>query len=71
VRFPLPQLSDFNKNSYEELKSVYKDFEIVDAEKIKETEKITNHDVKAIEYFIKEKFTALGLDSGKSLFISG
>jgi len=62
---PLPQLSDFNKNSYEELKSVYKDFEIVDAEKIKETEKITNHDVKAIEYFIKEKFTALGLDKWK------
>ena len=62
---PLPQLADFNKNSYLELKSIYMDFDTIDAEKIKETEKTTNHDVKAIEYFIKEKFAALGLDKWK------
>ncbi len=53
---PLPQLSDFRKENYKDLRSVYEDFELVDAEKIKEREKITNHDVKAIEYFLKEKF---------------
>jgi len=53
---PLPQLSDFKKDNYKSLRSIYEDFEIVDAEKIKEREKITNHDVKAIEYFLKEKF---------------
>jgi adenylosuccinate lyase len=53
---PLPQLSDFRKENYKELRSVYEEFEPVDAEKIKEREKITNHDVKAIEYFLKEKF---------------
>jgi adenylosuccinate lyase len=53
---PLPQLSDFKKENYKELRSIYEDFELVDAEKIKEREKITNHDVKAIEYFLKERF---------------
>ncbi len=53
---PLPQLSDFKKENYKALRSIYEDFEIVDAEKIKEREKITNHDVKAIEYFLKEIF---------------
>jgi adenylosuccinate lyase len=53
---PLPQLSDFKKENYKELRTIYEEFDIVDAEKIKEREKITNHDVKAIEYFLKEKF---------------
>jgi adenylosuccinate lyase len=53
---PLPQLSDFKKENYKALRTIYEDFEIVDAEKIKEREKITNHDVKAIEYFLKEIF---------------
>ena len=53
---PLPQLSDFKKENYKELRLIYEDFELVDAEKIKEREKITNHDVKAIEYFLKERF---------------
>jgi adenylosuccinate lyase len=57
---PLPQLSDFKKENFKELRSIYEDFEIVDAEKIKEREKITNHDVKAIEYFLKEKFFHTG-----------
>jgi adenylosuccinate lyase len=62
---PLPQLAGFDKKCFEGLKSLYKDFDLVDAEKIKETEKITNHDLKAIEYFIKEEFTTLGLDKWK------
>jgi len=53
---PLPQLSDFKKDNYKALRSIYEDFELVDAEKIKEREKITNHDIKAIEYFLKERF---------------
>jgi adenylosuccinate lyase len=57
---PLPQLSDFKKDNYKLLRSVYEDFDLSDAEKIKEREKITNHDVKAIEYFLKEKFFQSG-----------
>jgi adenylosuccinate lyase len=53
---PLPQLSDFKKDDYKTLRSIYEDFMVEDAEKIKEREKITNHDVKAIEYYLKEKF---------------
>ena len=57
---PLPQLSDFRKENYKTLRTVYEDLEISDAEKIKGKEKITNHDVKAVEYFLKEKFFQLG-----------
>jgi len=57
---PLPQLSDFRKDNFKALRSIYEDFEIVDAEKIKEREKITNHDVKAIEYYLKERFFHAG-----------
>jgi adenylosuccinate lyase len=57
---PLPQLSDFKKDNYKLLRSVYEDFDLSDAEKVKEREKITNHDVKAIEYFLKEKFFQSG-----------
>jgi adenylosuccinate lyase len=57
---PLPQLSDFKKDNYKLLRTVYEDFDLSDAEKIKEREKITNHDVKAIEYFLKEKFFQSG-----------
>jgi adenylosuccinate lyase len=57
---PLPQLSDFKKDNYKVLRSVYEDFDLSDAEKIKEREKITNHDIKAIEYFLKERFFQSG-----------
>ena len=56
----LPQLSDLQINN---LRSVYQHFSFADAEVIKETEKITNHDVKAVEYFIKEKLNAQGLEN--------
>lgn len=57
---PLPQLSDFKKENYKTLRSVYEDFNPEDAGKIKEKEKVTNHDVKAVEYYLKEKFFQFG-----------
>jgi adenylosuccinate lyase len=57
---PLPQLSDFRKENYKELRSVYDEFSLHDAELIKEKERITNHDVKAVEYFLKERFFKSG-----------
>lgn len=57
---PLPQLADFKKDSFKDLRTIYEDFDLTDAEKIKEREKVTNHDVKAVEYFLKEKFFQSG-----------
>jgi adenylosuccinate lyase len=57
---PLPQLADFRKENYKLIRAIYEDFAIEDAEKIKEREKITNHDVKAIEYYLKEQFFHTG-----------
>jgi adenylosuccinate lyase len=57
---PLPQLLDFKKDNFKILRSMYEDFDLTDAEKIKEREKVTNHDIKAIEYFLKEKFFQSG-----------
>ena len=56
---PLPQLVDFPKESIEPLRRIYRDFSTADALRVKDIEKVTNHDVKAVEYFIKEKFDAL------------
>ena len=50
---PLPQLSEFDKKKYASLRKIYEDFSEQDALHIKEIEKVTNHDVKAVEYFIK------------------
>ncbi len=58
----LPQLPSLSASQIENLKLIYKNFSSVDAETIKETEKTTNHDVKAVEYFVKEKLTAQGLE---------
>lgn len=57
---PLPQLNDFRKDNFKQLRSIYEDFDLSDAEKIKEREKITNHDIKAIEYYLKERFFQSG-----------
>ena len=59
---PLPSLKDFPANQIETLRDLYRNFSEDDALWIKETEKTTNHDVKAVEYFLKEKMTALGLE---------
>jgi adenylosuccinate lyase len=58
---PLPQLTGFPESGATRLKSIVHDFGIEDAGRIKEIEKTTNHDVKAVEYFLKEKFDLLGL----------
>jgi len=57
---PLPQLYSFRKENYTTLRTFYEDFNVSEAEKIKEAEKITNHDVKAVEYYLKEKFFLSG-----------
>jgi len=57
---PLPQLSDFRKDNYTALRALYEEFNVREAEKVKEIEKTTNHDVKAIEYYLKEKFFQSG-----------
>jgi adenylosuccinate lyase len=62
---PLPQLKDVNPDLFSKLRDVYVSFSEDDAQKIKDIEKETNHDVKAVEYFIKEKFTELGLEPHK------
>jgi adenylosuccinate lyase len=68
---PLPQLTNFDKNLFEDLRKIYKNFTFEDAQKIKDIEGITNHDVKAVEYFIKEKFDALGLQKYKEFIHFG
>ncbi|WP_159469114.1 adenylosuccinate lyase [Dyadobacter sp. 3J3] len=60
---PLPQLSEFDKKLYSSLRKIYEDFNEEDALHIKDIEKETNHDVKAVEYFIKEEFEKLGIEA--------
>ncbi len=57
---PLPQLASFPADLFPRLRSIYQDFSEADAAHVKEIESVTNHDVKAIEYFIKEQFDAIG-----------
>ena len=59
---PLPQLADFPKNLYIELRNIYSNFSEENALEIKEIEKTTNHDVKAVEYFIKKRFENFGIE---------
>ncbi len=68
---PLPQLKSFNSDLFQDLKSIYLDFKTKDALRIKEIESVTNHDVKAVEYFIKERFDALGLGDYKEFIHFG
>ena len=68
---PLPQLAGFDKGMFEHLREIYRNFTVEDAQRIKEIEKVTNHDVKAVEYFIKEKFDALGLHDCKEFIHFG
>ncbi len=60
---PLNQLEGFNKDNYSKLRDIYKTFTPEDAEKVKEIERTTNHDVKAVEYYIKSKFKELEIES--------
>ncbi|MDI9311767.1 MAG: adenylosuccinate lyase [Limnohabitans sp.] len=67
----IPQLAGIDKNSFPELRKMYQNFTAEDAMWIKDTEKTTNHDVKAVEYFIKSKFDALGLQQYKEFIHFG
>jgi len=67
----LPGLESFDRNLYAELRKIHENFSETDALEIKETEKVTNHDVKAVEYFIKSKFDALSLQNYKEFIHFG
>jgi adenylosuccinate lyase len=68
---PLPQLTGFRKSDYDLIRGIYRVFSIADAQKIKEYEKITNHDVKAVEYYLKARFDELKLDQHKEFIHFG
>ena len=57
---PLPQLQDINHSQFDQLRDIYRQFTPADAQRVKDIEKVTNHDVKAVEYFIKERLDAMG-----------
>ncbi len=67
----IPQLSSFDKKFYGNLRALYTNFNTDDAQKIKDIEKVTNHDVKAVEYFLKEKFDDLSLEKYKEFIHFG
>ncbi|WP_378176147.1 adenylosuccinate lyase [Aquimarina sp. SS2-1] len=68
---PLPQLKNVDTAIFEKLREIYTQFSTKDAQAIKDIEKVTNHDVKAVEYFIKEKFDILGLQAYKEFIHFG
>lgn len=69
---PLPQLESFNSALFEQLRDIYRNFDEASAARVKEIESITNHDVKAVEYFIKEEFDKIGgLDNYKEFIHFG
>ena len=68
-QLPLPQLSDFSATYFPQLRSLYTDFSETDAHRVKDIENITNHDVKAVEYFIKEAFDRIGIPEAYKEFV--
>lgn len=68
---PLPQLADVPASLFETLRDIYRNFSQADALEVKDTEAVTNHDVKAVEYFIKHKFDKLGLSKYKEFIHFG
>ncbi len=69
---PLPQLQEFDRNLFDTLRNIYTHFSEADAQRVKDIEKVTNHDVKAVEYFIKEQFDKIGsLDKYKEFIHFG
>ncbi len=67
----IPQLSTVDATLFDSLRSIYQNFSSEDAQKIKDTEKVTNHDVKAVEYFIKDQFETLNLSQFKEFIHFG
>jgi len=68
---PLLQLKEFNTNKFDTLRKIYTSFSTADAQQIKEIESVTNHDVKAVEYFIKKEFDKLNLETYKEFIHFG
>lgn len=68
---PLPQLADADHSKFGQLRDIYRNFSVEDAQRVKDIEKVTNHDVKAVEYFLKEKFDELGLSAHKEFIHFG
>ena len=68
---PLPQLKNFNNKAFKALRDIHQNFSLEEARHVKEIEKVTNHDVKAVEYFLKEKFDDLGLQAFKEFIHFG
>ena len=68
---PLPQLSNFDSSKFAALRKIYADFSVADAQRVKDVEKVTNHDVKAVEYFIKEEFDKLEISDYKEFIHFG
>jgi len=71
TEIPLPQLTSLSEQTKTDLRNLYHLFSLEDAGRIKEIEKVTNHDVKAVEYFLKEKFDLIGLDAQKEFIHFG
>jgi adenylosuccinate lyase len=67
----IPQLKKFESKKFDDLRKIYQDFSNEDAIEIKKIEKVTNHDVKAVEYFIKQKFEILGISDYKEFIHFG
>jgi adenylosuccinate lyase len=68
---PLPQLVDFDHSNFEQLRAIYTNFTPANAQAMKDIEKVTNHDVKAVEYFLKDRFDELGLQKWKEFIHFG
>ena len=68
---PLPQLKDFDKKLFKPLRDIYKNFSSTDAQSVKDIEKTTNHDVKSVEYFLKEKFDEFKIGNYKEFIHFG
>jgi adenylosuccinate lyase len=71
VEAKVPGTENFDQNLFSELRKIYADFDEADAQSVKDTEAVTNHDVKAVEYFIKSKFDALNLQAYKEFIHFG
>jgi adenylosuccinate lyase len=68
---PLPPLAGVDAGRFDDLRAIYREFRLEDAEAVKRIERDTNHDVKAVEYFLREQFEALGLDAAKEFIHFG
>src|SRR6056297_3235712 len=62
VNAGIPQLADFSQEKFDDLRQIYFTFTPGEAERVKEIESVTNHDVKAVEYYLKERFKELGIE---------